>query len=107
MKRKRISREARRRHQANWRARHPVLAAWHTHLCHAKRRGIAVLWTVEEFADFCTETGYHILRGDGYDIDRIRHLEPYKLGNVQLMTRHENCRKGAFERWGHKTIAAR
>lgn len=90
---------ARRLRQANWRQRHPVLAAWHTHLWNAKQRGIPVRWDLFEFGLFCAWTGYHLLRGDGWEIDRIKHTLPYSLDNCQLLTKLDNATKGGFERW--------
>jgi hypothetical protein len=85
-------RRLRREKQARWRE-------WHTHKWNAKKRGKKVLWTREEFALFCFETGYHLLRFDGYSIDRIKHREGYSLSNCQLLTQLQNSIKGGFERW--------
>ena len=92
-------RKAKRLAQARWRARHPVLAAWHVHKWNAKKRGIAVHWTLEEFAMFCTTSGYHLLRADGYEIDRKNHHEAYSLDNCQLLTKLANGAKGGREGW--------
>ena len=92
-------RRLRREKQARWRSAHPVASAWHTHRWNAKLRGIPVLWSREEFASFCFETGYHLLRLDGYSIDRIEHRKGYSLSNCRLLTALENSIKGGFERW--------
>ena len=96
-------RKLRREKQARWRARHPVTAAWHTHLWNAKQKGHEVQWTFEEFSQWCWETGYHFLRSEGYAIDRIESSEGYCLSNVQLLTKAENDYKGGLE--SHYTSA--
>jgi hypothetical protein len=60
-----------------WRVRHPISDAWNSHRFHARKRGIAVLWDKEEFSEWCTLTGYHFLRFDGYEIHRIKREQPY------------------------------
>jgi hypothetical protein len=61
----------------NWRERHPIMASWHTHKSNAKHRKIPILWDYDEFAAWCFETGYHILRKDGYSIHRDKDTGPY------------------------------
>ena len=94
-------RRLRRAKQARWRERHPLCAAWHTHKWNASKNGHALLWTFDEFEQFCWDTGYHILRKDGYVIDRIESSEGYCLSNCQLLTKEENDYKGGLE--GHYT----
>jgi hypothetical protein len=78
--------------QKRWRENHPILAAWHIHLWNAKQRGIEVLWDFDEFVRFCAETGYHILRKDGYQIHRRGDIGPYEYGRVSMV-------KGEINRW--------
>ena len=97
--RKRAHIRALRREQfRRWRLRHPVRTAWHIHKWNARQRRIAVLWTLEEFTQFCHETGYHIIRADGWEIDRKRSCEGYSLDNCQLLSKSENGSKGSWER---------
>ena len=84
--------------QRRWRERHPHLAAWHHHLWCARSRGIRVEWEYEEFLQFCAMTGYIELLRDGWTIDRSEADQGYKLLNVQLLTRADNCGKGNAER---------
>jgi len=91
-------RALRREQFRRWRIRHPVVACWHIHKWNAKQRRIAVLWTLEEFTQFCHETGYHILRADGWEIDRIESSQGYSLANCQLLPKQENGSKSVWER---------
>lgn len=85
-------REAMRR----WRARHPIMAAWHDHRHHAKERGISILWDFGEFFRFCTETGYHILKGDGFQLHRERDRGPYAYGRVSMIPGEINRKLQTF-----------
>ena len=78
--------------QRRWRESHPVLSAWHVHISNAKRRGIQILWTFTEFAQFCEETGYHLLRKDGYQIHRHGDIGPYEYKRVSMV-------KSEINRW--------
>lgn len=93
------ARESKKFRMRRWRERHPLLAAWHAHRWNAKQRGIPVIWTMEEFAAFCEETGYHLIRCDGWTIDRIDARLGYFIGNCQLLTLSENSAKGAREKF--------
>ena len=93
-----VKRAAKREAMRRWRERHPILALWHNHKSDAKRRGISVEWTPEEFRFWCITTGYHITVRDGMSIDRIDPARGYSLDNVQLLTVGENSAKGNRER---------
>jgi hypothetical protein len=88
----RVERKLKREAMRRWRERHPVLAAWHAHLWNAKKRGIEIKWTLDEFSAFCAETGYHILRRDGWQIHRNGDIGPYALDRVFLV-------KSEINRW--------
>lgn len=52
--------------------------------------------TLEQFRNFCQETGYIIkkgYRGKNCTVDRIRNWEGYHIGNLQLITNKANIRK--------------
>lgn len=62
----------------------------------AKRRGHEFNLTLEEFRQFCKETGY--LKGKGrkaksLTIDRIDPSKGYQLDNIQVLTNSDNIRK--------------
>ena len=62
----------------------------------ARRRKKPFELTIEEFRDFCETSQYLIFKGKnagGYTIDRIRHWEGYKKGNLQILTLSQNSRK--------------
>jgi hypothetical protein len=62
----------------------------------AKRRGIDFKWSIEEFREFCKETGYLEKKGrekTAYSIDRIDPTKPYQKDNVQVLTVGMNSRK--------------
>jgi hypothetical protein len=90
-----------------WRERHPLLAVWHNHLGRARQRGIAVLWSLDEFADFCFATGYLILRRSGWEIDRRDAREGYSLENCRLLPKPLNARKGNHDKLRLRAAAGR
>jgi hypothetical protein len=52
--------------------------------------------TLEQFREWCNETGYIIkrgYRGKNCTVDRIRNCEGYHIGNIQLITNMANIRK--------------
>lgn len=52
--------------------------------------------TLEQFRNFCQETGYIIkkgYRGKNCTVDRIRNWKGYHIGNLQLITNMANIRK--------------
>ncbi len=94
-------RAAKRLAMRKWRERHPIMSAWHIHLASAKRRGIAVLWSFDEFFNFCTETGYHLLKADGFQMHRDGDVGPYAYGRVSLVPGEINRQLQDYyvERW--------
>ena len=62
----------------------------------AKQRGIDFNLTLQEFRDFCQETGYCVkkgLRGFAATIDRINNNQGYHKGNIHLMSLRANVKK--------------
>ncbi len=62
----------------------------------AKKRCKEFTVTLEQFRNFCQETGYIIkkgYRGKNCTVDRIRNWEGYHIGNLQLITNMANIRK--------------
>lgn len=52
--------------------------------------------TLDEFRNFCKETGYIIkkgMRGRNCSIDRIKNNEGYYIGNIQILTMNQNRQK--------------
>jgi len=61
-----------------------------------KRPKIQFSITLQEFRQFCKETGYIIkkgMRGKNCTIDRIRNWEGYYIGNIQIKSNLANIRK--------------
>ena len=73
-----------------FRETHPITAAWWDHFHNSKKRGIAVLWSFEEFKKWCEETGYHLLRKDGWQIHRLGDTGPYAYGRVRIVKAEVN-----------------
>lgn len=68
----------------------------------AKRRGKAFSLTIEEFKQFCNETGYLELKGKlrkSASIDRIDHTKGYSLDNIQVLSLSDNGKKGNEEKY--------
>lgn len=83
-----------------WRKASPIVSLYHRSKGHAKERGIDFLLTVEEFAEFCLRTGYHLMKGrhsEDASIDRIRGSEPYSAGNIQVRSVGFNSRKAFWD----------
>lgn len=62
----------------------------------AKHRGKEFNLTLEEFKNFCAETGYMHLKGKSAksaSIDRINNLRGYEMGNIQVLTLSQNTCK--------------
>lgn len=52
--------------------------------------------TLEQFREWCNETGYIVkrgYRGKNCTVDRIKNREGYHIGNIQLITNMANIRK--------------
>lgn len=55
----------------------------------ARKRGIGFELSFEDFQEFVATTGYIERRGkepDSLSIDRIRNWEPYRLGNLRVLS---------------------
>ena len=62
----------------------------------ARRRGKEFTLTIEEFKEFCKQTGYDEKKGKtttSLSIDRIRPGEGYSAKNIQAITLSENSYK--------------
>lgn len=84
--------------QAEWRAAHPVSAAFAALRDHARERGIPFTITRVQFECFAKLSGYVEKKGNGahcLTVDRIDNLKGYVPGNIQPMTRSENSVKRA------------
>ncbi|AGO47842.1 hypothetical protein Phi46:1_gp31 [Cellulophaga phage phi46:1] len=66
----------------------------------AKQRGVKHTVTLEEFRQFCKDTGYIIQkgrRGLSATIDKVVNKEGYHINNLQLLSNRANASKGARE----------
>lgn len=66
----------------------------------ARRRGKEFTLTMQEFVDFCEETGYMEGKGSSrlsLSVDRIDHNKGYVAGNIQVLSLSENGAKGYVE----------
>ena len=88
--------------QRKYRINNPVVSYYHALKSRAKRRHINFTLTRNEFENFCLDTGYISKRLSGMDItiDRIKETGPYGVGNLQLLTRSDNSRKGRLYQLG-------
>lgn len=74
----------------------PVGYRYNIFKSNARRRGKEVLITIDEFREFCNETGYWLtpgLRGKNATIDRINNNEGYHKNNMQLLPIMQNVNK--------------
>ena len=91
-----------------YRLKHPIRAAWHRHTDKARRRGIPVLWSFEEFEAFCVKTNYHVEVKNGLTIERKEALDGYSTANCTTLTHADNSLKGAIiDRWLWARIGGR
>lgn len=89
--------------QRDWRRKNPLSDCWRAHKWNAKKRGIPVVWSFEEFAVFCRRTNYLVLRREGMTIHREKCLEGYSTANCVLLHGSENKSIGATkDRWIHQ-----
>lgn len=78
----------------------PVAVRYADFKYNASKRSKDFSITLEQFRQFCKDTGYLIVkgrRGQNATIDRIRNKEGYHIGNIQLLTNKQNSSKGASE----------
>lgn len=71
------------------RLKHPEKYAFKNLRCSARKRGIGFDLTYQQFQEFVATTGYVEHRGKephSLSIDRIRNEEPYRVGNLRIMT---------------------
>lgn len=79
----------------------PVAYAYHNLKANARRRGKHFDLSMEDFREFCKQTGYIDLKGkvkSAASIDRIDASKGYTIDNIQVLTLEENGRKGAKEK---------
>lgn len=79
-----------------YRANHPVHYAFEAIKDSAKKRDIDFSLTIEQFAQWCEETGYADTKGVArlkFHCDRIDHRKGYSIDNIQLLSEAENIRK--------------
>jgi hypothetical protein len=75
----------------------PVYCRFNNFKGNAKRRNKPFNITLEEFRNFCKDTGYLITkgkRGQNATIDRIDNRKGYSIDNIQLLSNRMNARKG-------------
>lgn len=75
----------------------PVLVRWMQAKGKAKERNKPWDITLDQFRDFCNQTGYLIKkgrRGQNATIDRIDNNKGYTIDNIQLLTNRQNASKG-------------
>lgn len=83
-------------HRAGLKEKNPVYVAWQTTKSNAKRRGKRFVITLEEFREFCEETGYLELKGkdaDSASIDCIIDEIGYAKGNIECLALRDNTLK--------------
>ena len=75
----------------------PVLVRWMQAKGKAKQRNKPWSITLDQFRDFCNQTGYLVKkgrRGQNSTIDRIDNNKGYTIDNIQLLTNRQNASKG-------------
>jgi hypothetical protein len=91
-----------RMYKREYRARNKIRDIWH-HLRHnAKRRKKRCVISLSDFAAWCDETCYHLLKGRSAQdatIDCIIDEVGYEKGNLQVLTRSKNSQKYNFEKY--------
>lgn len=78
----------------------PIYSRFNQFKGNAKKRNKPFTITLEEFRQFCLDTGYLIQKGkcgQNTTVDRIRNPEGYHINNIQLLTNRQNASKGASE----------
>ncbi len=74
----------------------PIYYTYQTTKDNAKRRGKRFVITLDEFAEFCTNTGYLELKGkdaDSASIDCIIDEIGYAAGNIRVLSLRDNTLK--------------
>ncbi|MDP2687548.1 MAG: hypothetical protein Q8O62_10015 [Aequorivita sp.] len=74
----------------------PVYDRYNLWKCSATQRGKSFVVSLEEFRDFCIETGYILkkgMRGKNATLDRDDVLEGYLMQNITIMTLRANVKK--------------
>lgn len=81
-------------------ANRPIYYTYQILRNNAKKRGKEFSITLDEFREFCIETGYMQLKGrmaTSATIDRIDPTKGYEKGNIRILSNEANGRKGATE----------
>lgn len=78
----------------------PIGTRFNQFKTNARRRNQEFSITIEQFRNFCSETGYLIekgKRGQNATIDRIKNKFGYHIWNIQLLSNRKNASKGASD----------
>lgn len=78
----------------------PVYTRYNQFKSSATRRKKPFSITLEQFREFCQETGYIVskgMRGMRSTIDRVDNKKGYHIDNIQLLTLRQNASKGEKE----------
>lgn len=84
------------------RDRDPVQVRYSQFVVNARNRNKEVYITLEEFRDWCNETGYIVQkgrRGRAATIDRIINSEGYRRDNMQILSNRANASKGCRDNY--------
>lgn len=76
--------------------KNPYKYTFHQKRSRAKERGIEWNLTLDEFIEFCNETGYMDTKGKtktSASIDRIDPNKGYEIGNIQILSLSDNTKK--------------
>lgn len=103
---KRERRERDKIRKRKWRIAHVIHDIWLNLRSNAKRRHIPCPISLEDFTEWCLDTGYHLLRGQhrhSASIDRIDKRKGYAKGNIRILTLANNASRDNDERAGRVT----
>jgi hypothetical protein len=78
-----------------YRQKYPLKYLYIALKTNAMRRGKSFSLTLEEFSNFCKQTGYDKLKGKtalSLSIDRIRNSEGYSADNIRAITLRDNIK---------------
>jgi len=93
--------------QRRWRQRNTIRDIWNHLRSNSARRNIICTISLEDFTEWCIQTGYHLLRGrarDSATIDRKIPELGYVKGNLQILSKVDNSYKRWLDTPGWKPI---